>query len=238
MNSQILAEFDLPASGMGKLASSIPLPLVSGIGPEPYHAQYQLFFLALISMRKLLNRVIFHLYSRGEQHPQIHFTWALIRFIDHTDEGEHEPSATVRPTEALAPSQSLIQELERQLEEWRSCLPQGLDFPCYYNIQEPPIPTLYNTRTTDERLRGQLMARYYSAKSILHRPFIYMALHSDPDTLSEIAKTGARSAVGCAFMSVIHSGILNEPLPLLLHPINSCRRFVLIIKPIQEKYQN
>ncbi|KAL2694945.1 hypothetical protein Neosp_001534 [[Neocosmospora] mangrovei] len=61
---QILAEFDFPASGLGKLASSIPLPLMPGAGTDPHYAKYQFFFLALISMRKLLNRILFHLYSR------------------------------------------------------------------------------------------------------------------------------------------------------------------------------
>lgn len=64
-NSQILAEFDFPASGLGKLAVNVPLPFAPGAETDPRHAQYQFFFLALISMRKLLNRVLYHLYSRG-----------------------------------------------------------------------------------------------------------------------------------------------------------------------------
>lgn len=63
--SQILAEFDFPASGLGKLASKIPLPLIPDGGTDPRLAEYQFFFLALISMRKLLNRILYHLYSRG-----------------------------------------------------------------------------------------------------------------------------------------------------------------------------
>lgn len=44
----------------------MPLPVIPGAGTDPRHAQYQFFFLALISMRKLLNRILFHLYSRGK----------------------------------------------------------------------------------------------------------------------------------------------------------------------------
>jgi len=66
--SQILAEFDFPASGIGKLASSIPLPLVPDAGTDPRNAQHQFFFLALISMRKLLNRILYHLYIRSTYH--------------------------------------------------------------------------------------------------------------------------------------------------------------------------
>lgn len=64
--SQLLAEFDLPPSGLGKLANSIPLPLVPNADTDPRLAQYQFFFLALIAIRKLLNRVLLYLYSRGE----------------------------------------------------------------------------------------------------------------------------------------------------------------------------
>jgi hypothetical protein len=67
--SQLLAEFDLPPSGLGKLANSIPLPLVPNADTDPRLAQYQFFFLALIAIRKLLNRVLLYLYSRGESPP-------------------------------------------------------------------------------------------------------------------------------------------------------------------------
>ncbi|KAM5344416.1 hypothetical protein ACJ41O_012952 [Fusarium nematophilum] len=206
--SQILAEFDFPASGLGKLASSIPLPLVPAAGTDPRHAQYQFFFLALISMRKLLNRILFHLYSR-----------------DRSDDSRKQDSPPAeRPTGFQSASPSIIQELDRQLEEWRICLPQGLEFQGYSEAQDIGDAKLYHPRSTDERLRGHLMTRYFAAKSIIHRPFVYRALHCDQVALlSEADKSGARTAVGCALMSVIHSGILHEPLVLLLHPINSCR---------------
>ncbi|KAH7216106.1 hypothetical protein DER44DRAFT_820991 [Fusarium oxysporum] len=207
--SQILAEFDFPASGLGKLASSMPLPVIPGAGTDPRHAQYQFFFLALISMRKLLNRILFHLYSREH--------------IEDTTSGEQahiEKSAAF-----LSVSPSVMFELDRQLEEWRTCLPQGLEFSSYSEAQLAEIPGLDQThRSTDERLRGQLQARYFAAKSIIHRPFIYKALHRDHTApLTDADAAGARIAVGSALMSVVVSGILQEPLALLLHPINSCR---------------
>lgn len=67
--SQILAEYDFPASGLGKLASIIPLPVAPDAGSDPRMAQYQFFFLGLITLRKLLNRVLYHLYSRGKPTP-------------------------------------------------------------------------------------------------------------------------------------------------------------------------
>lgn len=126
----------------------------------------------------------------------------------------------------LSASHSIINELDRQLEEWRSCLPPDLQFGQYASGDEfvPPQPT--RTRTTEERLRGFLMARYYTAKSIIYRPFVYRALHApDPELLSEEDKTGASTAVGAALMHSIHSGLLHEPLTLLFHPINTWRRY-------------
>lgn len=125
-------------------------------------------------------------------------------------------------------SHSIIIELDRQLEEWRSCLPQGLEFPGYFLGQEHNITKPYQARTTHERLRGHLMARYYSAKTVIHRAFVYRVLHSEnPELLPESERNGAQTAIGAAFLSTIHSGLSYEPLALLLHPINSCRRFVI-----------
>ncbi|KAI3580410.1 hypothetical protein IWW34DRAFT_848705 [Fusarium oxysporum f. sp. albedinis] len=207
--SQILAEFDFPASGLGKLASSMPLPVIPGAGTDPRHAQYQFFFLALISMRKLLNRILFHLYSR-----------------DHTENATNgEPTHIDKPATFMSVSSSVIFELDRQLEEWRTCLPQGLEFLSYSEAQLAEDPQLDQThRSTDERLRGHLQARYFAAKSIIHRPHIYKTLHHDTTaSISDADAAGARTAAGSALMSVVASGILQEPLVLLLHPINSCR---------------
>lgn len=64
--SQILSEFDLPPSGIGRLAKIIPLPLVPENGRDPLFRRNQLFFLALVSMRRLLNRILYHLYKSGQ----------------------------------------------------------------------------------------------------------------------------------------------------------------------------
>lgn len=127
----------------------------------------------------------------------------------------------------MSVSSSVIFELDRQLEEWRTCLPQGLEFLSYSEAQLAEDPQLDQThRSTDERLRGHLQARYFAAKSIIHRPYIYKTLHHDTTaSISDADAAGARTAVGSALMSVVASGILQEPLVLLLHPINSCRRY-------------
>lgn len=136
--------------------------------------------------------------------------------------------AVDHPAVFLSASRSIINELNYQLEEWRTHLPPDLHFRAYSPTDPPPNLEPYQIRSTDDRLRGHLMARYFSAKSVIHRPFIYRALHCDNvDHLSDEDRLGARVAVSTANLSIYYSGMLHEPLALLLHPINSWRRFVL-----------
>ncbi|VUC37968.1 unnamed protein product [Clonostachys rosea] len=210
--SQLLAEFDFPPSGLGKLAGSVALPLVPDAGTDPHHAKYQFFFLALISMRKLLNRVLYHVYKQDPRY-------------------DEAPRPTSSPGEerfnaVFSANKRIIEELDRQLEEWRNCLPAGLNFPSYSPLQEPPpLTEPHEPRSIDDRLRGHLLARYYVAKSILHRPFLYRVLHSEHNAtmITENDRLGATVAIHSAFLSTLHSGLFHEPLPLLLHPINSWR---------------
>ncbi|KAF0328447.1 C6 zinc finger protein, partial [Colletotrichum asianum] len=62
--SQILVEFEIPSSGLSGLESSVPLPLLPDPGTDPRQKEYQFFFLALVSMRRLLNRIHSHLYNQ------------------------------------------------------------------------------------------------------------------------------------------------------------------------------
>lgn len=120
----------------------------------------------------------------------------------------------------------MIAELDRQLEEWRACLPSSLHFDQYSPSEERAPPGPHQPRPTEERLRGFLKARYFAAKSIIYRPFIYRALHATHAMLlSDEEKAGARTAVGAAFMNAVSSGLLHEPLTLLFHPINVWRRW-------------
>lgn len=145
---------------------------------------------------------------------------------DHRDSSLNNASGEQA---ALAPhmaSRSVVEELDRQLEEWRSCLPTGLEFPAVsFDLDNQSMVEPYTYRPPEVRLRGYLIGRYYSAKSVIYRSFLYRALHCDePDQLSERDKNGARIAVEAALLSAMNSGLLHEPMALLLHPINSWRR--------------
>ncbi|KAF5024660.1 hypothetical protein F66182_3282 [Fusarium sp. NRRL 66182] len=166
----------------------MPLPVIPPAGTDPRYAQYQFFFLALLSMRKLLNCIPLHLYSR-----------------DRSDDNVESASLnTDRHAAFLSVSLSVIYEPDRQLEEWVTCLPQGLGFASYSEAQFSKITPREQHRPTDKRLRGHPIARYFAAKPIIHRPNIYKALHCDPAAaLGEDDTRGARTALGSALMSYI-----------------------------------
>ncbi|TAQ89900.1 hypothetical protein B7494_g1772 [Chlorociboria aeruginascens] len=101
LESDYLAELSsLPQSGIGPIESSIPLP-----GQYNTHSttqeeeQSSLYFLACISMRRLLNRVHHVLYAR---------------------------ESGVSLDNARFPS--IVLELDHQLEEWREFLPAAFNF--------------------------------------------------------------------------------------------------------------
>ncbi|KAK9239410.1 hypothetical protein V1525DRAFT_35698 [Lipomyces kononenkoae] len=208
--SQILAEFDFPPSGLGTYANTVPLPLVPDSSQDS-DREYQFFFLAHIAMRRLLNRIHFHIFSRKQEN----------------NVPAHANSTPALECEKLLyTTQSVISELDRQLEEWRECLPSTLQFPSYSMSQLPDEMEPRQFRDTRERLKGNLMARYFAAKFIIHRSFVYRALHRGPTSpLSEEEKLGAQISTNCAILAVCYSGLLHEPMELLLHPINSCRSF-------------
>ncbi|KAL8399471.1 hypothetical protein RB594_000011 [Gaeumannomyces avenae] len=102
LESDYLAELSgLPQSGIARIESSVPLP-----GPgyathrtEQAEEQSSLYFLACISMRRLLNRVHQLLYARGT-------------------------GASLDPTRFPF----VVAELDHQLEEWRDVLPVAFAF--------------------------------------------------------------------------------------------------------------
>ncbi|KAK3497396.1 uncharacterized protein B0T23DRAFT_353327 [Neurospora hispaniola] len=102
LESDYLAELsNLPLSGIARIESSVPLP---GAGYSTHsnaqeEEQSSLYFLACISMRRLLNRVHQLLYARG--------TGASL-------DDKRFPG--------------IVKELDHQLDEWRTVLPEAFAF--------------------------------------------------------------------------------------------------------------
>lgn len=110
LESDYLAELsNLPISGIGRIEASVPLPA------DTYHThrkaedeeQSALYFLACISMRRLLNRVHQLLYAKGTGAERDNARFPFI-----------------------------IAELDHQLEEWRAVLPAKFAFEVGYGVGE------------------------------------------------------------------------------------------------------
>ncbi|KAK4231088.1 lactose permease [Podospora fimiseda] len=110
LESDYLAELsNLPISGIGRIEASVPLPA------DTYHThryqeeeeQSSLYFLACISMRRLLNRVHQLLYARGSGACMDNARFPFV-----------------------------VAELDHQLEEWREVLPAKFGFEVGFGSRE------------------------------------------------------------------------------------------------------
>lgn len=101
MESDYIAELAaLPQSGVGEIESSIPYPgSHHTFMLDAEHEQASLYFLACVSMRRLLNRV----------HDLLYAADSGVAFDD-------------------ARFPHVVTELDHQLDEWRDCLPYSLQF--------------------------------------------------------------------------------------------------------------
>ncbi|KAF5516042.1 Echinocandin B biosynthetic cluster transcription factor ecdB [Colletotrichum siamense] len=198
--SQILVEFEFPSSGLSGLESSVPLPLLPDPGIDPRQKEYQFFFLALVSMRRLLNRIHSHLYNQER---------------------------------LVIPTPSVLYELNRQIEEWKQCLPSAFQFSDLTLSDEVRIASQTDKRSMQERLKGHLKARYHAAKTILYRPHVHRVIHSSGVDAADYELDCAKTAIASALIGILHGGIMHEPFQLLLFPINSWRTLFAIRIQIQ-----
>ncbi|KAL1581949.1 hypothetical protein WHR41_09548 [Cladosporium halotolerans] len=169
-------EFDLPDSGICALEDEVPLPNFhegqtaynqSTICDE-YQSLYQYHFLAMVTLRKVFTRIAKMVYSAPVE-------------PDHSESWS-------------APSLSLVSELARQLDSWRAVLPWQVQWfdedvfgfprsdsaesrprkPLFsYDLEAMPIGHQHNIDVAIAQLR----TRFYQARYLLFRPFVYKALH-------------------------------------------------------------
>lgn len=102
LESDYLAELSaLPQSGIAQIESSVPLPGSYATHADPDQTEHaSLYFLACISMRRLLNRVHHLLYAR-------------------------DPAGAAADISRFP---AIVTELDHQLEEWRDVLPHAFRF--------------------------------------------------------------------------------------------------------------
>jgi hypothetical protein len=75
---------------------------------------------------------------------------------------------------------------------------------------------------------GSLQSRYFAAKSIINRPFVYALLGPSGLPLLPEDEEKAKTALEAQLLIAVKSGLLSERVVSLPHPINPCRRFVCV----------
>nr|OQO29272.1 hypothetical protein B0A51_07517 [Rachicladosporium sp. CCFEE 5018] len=169
-------DLDLPQTGIHTLEDEVPLPYFQesqdqstggrGLDERSY---FQYHFLAMIALRRLITRI----------HSTIH------------------ESSTTSPEcsdDYGGPPVPVITEMARQLDSWRSLLPRQLqwndsdmlDFPPLnpqnrrpneplFSPDQGPVP-IGHVHNLDI-VTAQLRTRFYYARFMMFRPFVYKALH-------------------------------------------------------------
>ena len=135
-----LAELDVPQSELQRIADVMPLPSFT----DGYNNVETTYYLAEISIRRLLNRVHNTIYTQS-------------RTLD--DESNHPFTS-----DQLSRLEKICHELHRQLETWRSSIPE----PFQVDIEGGQSP-----RHDRERV---LMIRSFATHHIIYRPFVLHAI--------------------------------------------------------------
>ncbi|KAI5807562.1 hypothetical protein DFH27DRAFT_546792 [Peziza echinospora] len=141
LESDVLAELDLPPSGLSRLEDTMTLP--NGICTKTSDPDVReddplmwLYYLAQIALRKLLNRVHTALYKQQIGRNALDTLHSL----------------------------KIARELDFQLERWKNTLPMDLR----WNESDEPSSDINAAR---------LRAKYFGARYIIHRPFVYQVVH-------------------------------------------------------------
>lgn len=122
-HSDLLAELDLPHSGIGQYEDTFTLPTgFEDVGTESLGRDELWYFLAEIALRRLLNRVSSMLYIRTSPYSK-------------------SPAAT-----SIAQLDPLVVELDYQLNQWYAGLPPAMQFPLDRVPLQNPVQTVLRLR--------------------------------------------------------------------------------------------
>ncbi len=204
-------------SDLSQFQDLVPLPF----GPETKqgkvseaHHDYQFVFLAHITLRRLLNRVHQTLYHSGKS-----FSLKLMSCLTNwLGTNNLAPGIT-------HPSKTLILELNSQLEQWLQYIPEAISS-YMTSCSDGTSQGLMGTPTYPNNMLDQLRGRYWAAKSVIYRPFIYKALHSNPENLTPDDYVNLKHCLEAAFNIPLAMGILSETPRLIAAPVGPIRRFV------------
>ena len=172
--SDLLAELDLPHSGIVQFEESVGLPggfvefqqyehmnEIDGSDMNGFVGRDELwYFLAEIALRRLLNRVSQLIYSKD----------------------------SVATMSALEP---VVAELDYQLGQWYESLPAALQFPYTRGLLADPVQTV-------------LRLRYFACKTIIFRPYILAVLDNEQAALDPAVRENCRKCLDAAIRQLDH----------------------------------
>ncbi|KAL4779188.1 hypothetical protein BJX76DRAFT_98373 [Aspergillus varians] len=215
--SQLLAEFELPPSGIARYEDMIPFPFSEYRNAEEPRSVHRMAFLAHLALRNLLNRIHANIYGHGSRHSP-----------NDTLSNTSGLTASSSLSTGFSTSMSIIKELDHQLELWREHLPTELAFPTLAQMNPWQREGLTKRRAASpsDRAIGALKARYCAAKSIILRPFLYELLNSPPqEGIPASSQEIARLCLLAVLQAALHQGILRDSIRGIPMPINLIRCF-------------
>lgn len=146
-----------------------------------------------------------------------HFHLRLFSIHINTDQ-----TANLGPDLSGIPT-SLISELNSQLENWLQCIPTALSASLLSTlILSPTDPLFYQSYPNN--LLGQIKGRYWAARFVIHRPFVYKALHSPVESLTEEDLKGVEECLIAGLNTPLQMGIMSEKPWLIASPFGPIRR--------------
>ncbi|KAF2268580.1 hypothetical protein CC78DRAFT_613285 [Lojkania enalia] len=123
IESDLLAELDLPHSGIGQFEETVSLPTgFEDLGGESLGRDELWYFLSEIALRRLLNKVSSTLYSNSS------------------------PYYKTPPASSIAQLDPLVAELDYQLNQWYQNLPFPMQFPLDRVPLQNPVQTVLRLR--------------------------------------------------------------------------------------------
>lgn len=190
-------DLDLPQTGIHHLEDEVPLPYFHEAQDPPgvlsdERSHFQYHFLAMIALRRLIARI----------HSVIHECKCSCSMLGLSCSHVAASSTQAEASEDYGgPPVHVIKEMARQLDSWRSLLPRPLqwsdndkfDFPNSDPTSRRPNEPLFmidqgavpiNHKYSLDIVTAQLRTRFYYARFMMYRPFVYKALHF-PELMTE-----------------------------------------------------
>lgn len=244
-------ELDLPQAGICTLEDEVPLPSFYEIQDSQGRScdsgarlQYNYHFIAMIAIRKLINRINAAVHECTFSSPLRSITINLATAT----------SAQAGISDAFGgPSVHVVRELARQLDSWRSLLPRPLqwldsdmfDFPNLDPTSRRPNEPLFSPdrgsvpighKYNLDVVIAQLRTRFCYARFMLYRPFVYKALHFPELMTADDANCCALAIQSCCLWPISMAPPKNKKrlVPHLFTWTHNFMGMLLILRMTQE----